>query len=127
MAQPDLIGMVVRDMSTSLRFYRLLGLDIPENVKIEDHVEYVMPSGFRLAWDSESAIKNFDPAWVEPVGQRVGLAFKCSTPAEVDKLYNRIIQNGHQSHKAPWDAVWGQRYAVVIDPDGILVDLFAAL
>lgn len=30
-------------------------------------------------------------------------------------------------HKAPWDAFWGQRYAVVVDPDGNLVDLFADL
>ena len=27
----------------------------------------------------------------------------------------------------PWDAVWGQRYAVVHDPDGNPVDLYAAL
>jgi uncharacterized glyoxalase superfamily protein PhnB len=127
MAQPDLAGIAVRDMEASLKFYRLLGLDIPENAHTEDHVEYITPSGFRIAWDSESLIKSFDPDWVNPIGQRIGLAFKCSTPAEVDELYNLILQNGYHSHRAPWDAVWGQRYAVVIDPDGILVDLFAAL
>jgi uncharacterized glyoxalase superfamily protein PhnB len=127
MAQPDLVGMAVHDMAASLRFYRLLGLDIPASADTEDHVEYVTSGGFRVAWDSEALIKTFDPEWVTPVGQRMGLAFKCATPAEVDALYNRVIQSGYGSHKAPWDAVWGQRYAVVIDPDGILVDLFAAL
>lgn len=127
MAQPDLAGMAVRDMAASLKFYRLLGLEIPENVEQEDHVESITASGFRIAWDSEAAIKRFDPEWVQPIGQRIGLAFKCSSPAEVDELYNRVIQNGYGSHRAPWDAVWGQRYAVVIDPDGILVDLFAPL
>jgi uncharacterized glyoxalase superfamily protein PhnB len=127
MAQPDLVGMAVRDMATSLKFYRLLGLEIPDNVDTEPHVEYVTSGGFRIAWDSEEMIKSFDPEWVQPVGQRIGLAFKCATPAEVDELYNRVIQHGYGSHRAPWDAVWGQRYAVVIDPDGILVDLFAAL
>ncbi len=29
--------------------------------------------------------------------------------------------------KEPWDAFWGQRYAVIADPDGNTVDLFAAL
>jgi uncharacterized glyoxalase superfamily protein PhnB len=28
---------------------------------------------------------------------------------------------------SPWDAFWGMRYAVVKDPDGNAVDLFAAL
>lgn len=125
MAQPDLVGMVVRDMATSLRFYRLLGLDIPATVETEDHVEFVTPGGFRIAWDTEKLIKNIDPGWVEPVGQRMTLAFKCSSAAEVDTLYERLIQNGYPSHKAPWDAFWGQRYAVVVDPDGTHVDLFA--
>ena len=55
------------------------------------------------------------------------LAFKCENSAEVDELYNRILQSGYRGHKPPWDAFWGQRYAVVTDPDGNLVDLFARL
>ncbi len=127
MVIPDLAGITVHDMAASLKFYRSLGLDIPEGAEKEDHVEYVAPSGFRVAWDSEALIKSFDPDWVKPVGQRIGLAFKCSSPAEVDAVYNTIVGNGYGSHRAPWDAAWGQRYAVVIDPDGILVDIFAAL
>ena len=29
MATPDLLGIIVRDMAAALKFYRLLGLDIP--------------------------------------------------------------------------------------------------
>lgn len=126
MAQPDLIGIVVRDMEASLRFYALLGLDIPAKMDAEQHVEITLPNGFRIAWDSLEMMKSIYPDWVDPVvGQRMTLAFKCSSPTEVDDLYNRVIQSGYQSYKAPWDAFWGQRYAVVIDPDGNLVDLFA--
>ena len=125
MAQLDLLGIVVRDMVAALKFYRLLGLDIPANMDTEQHVEFVLPGGFRLAWDSLEMIKGIDPGWFEPVGQRMTLAFKCENPAEVDALYNRVIENGYGSHKEPWDAFWGQRYAVVIDPDGNSIDLFA--
>lgn len=125
MAQPDLAGMVVRDMAAALRFYRMLGLDIPANADSEGHVEYVTPGGFRIAWDTLDIIKSFNPDWVEPVGQAVSLAFKCDSPAEVDALYQQLEASGYQGHKAPWDAVWGQRYAVVTDPDGNHVDLFA--
>ena len=127
MARPDLIGIVVRDMPASLRFYRLLGLNIPAAADTEPHVEVVLAGGFRLAWDSLNTMKSLYPEWTEPVGHRMTLAFKCAQPAEVDSLYERILQNGYGGYKAPWDAFWGQRYAVVVDPDGNLIDLFAGL
>jgi len=34
---------------------------------------------------------------------------------------------GYAGHLEPWDAFWGMRYAVVRDPDGNPVDLFALL
>lgn len=125
--QPDMIGLSVRDMAASLRFYRLLGLAIPEGVEGEDHVEVITPNGYRIAWDSVEMIKGLYPDWVEPHGQRMGLAFKCDSPAEVDAAYGRFMAAGYQARRAPWDAFWGQRYAVVLDPDGNGVDLFAAL
>ena len=125
MAQPDMLGMVVHDMASALRFYRLLGLDIPAELDHEPHVEITLPSGFRIAWDSLELIQGIDSNWAEPTGQRMTLAFKCESAEEVDTLYQRVIEYGYSSHKTPWDAFWGQRYAVVIDPDGNSVDLFA--
>jgi uncharacterized glyoxalase superfamily protein PhnB len=122
-----MIGIVVRDMAAALRFYRLLGLEIPTGVDGEPHVEVTTPNGYRIAWDALEMIKGIEPGWVEPVGHRMALAFKCDSPAEVDAFYQRIVAAGFQSHKEPWDAFWGQRYAVVVDPDGNHVDLFAAL
>lgn len=126
MATLDLIGIVVEDMARSLAFYRLLGLDIPPEADSEGHVE-IETAGLRLAWDTREVILMFNDAWPEPVGHRIGLAFKCESPAEVDALHERVVAAGYGSHKPPWDAFWGQRYAVVTDPDGNLVDLFAPL
>ena len=114
-------------MASALKFYRLLGLEFPANAESEDHVEYVTSGGFRIAWDAESLIKSINPNWVQPVGQRISLAFKCANAAEVDALCTQVTQGGYTVDKAPWDAFWGQRYAIVIDPDGTHVDLFAAL
>jgi uncharacterized glyoxalase superfamily protein PhnB len=121
-----MVGMVSRDMDAALRFYRLLGLDIPD-YKDEPFVEVITPNGYRISWNSLEMTKSIDPDWVTPVGQRMTLAFKCDTPAGVDALYQQIVAGGYAGHKPPWDAFWGQRYAVVVDPDGNLVDLFAAL
>ena len=68
-----------------------------------------------------------DQAWTEPSGHRMGLAFDCGSPGEVDSVHARMTAAGHASKTAPWDAFWNQRYAQVIDPDGNVVDLFAAL
>lgn len=125
--QLDMIGIVVSDMAAALKFYRLLGLAIPEGAEGEGHVEVTTPNGYRIAWDTEEIMRGIYPDWPQPVGQRVGLAFKCDSPAGVDALYQQIVAAGYRGHTSPWDAFWGQRYAVVADPDGTLIDLFAAL
>lgn len=127
MAQPDLLGITVQNMAASLRFYRLLGLEIAATQDDEAHVEVTLPGGFRLAWDTQALMQSLDPNWQPPVGQRMTLAFKCASPDEVDALYAAVLAHGYHGHRAPWDAFWGQRYAGVVDPDGNLVDLFAEL
>ena len=125
--QVDMIGIVVHNMEAALRFYRLLGLEIPAGAETEDHVEFITANGYRLAWDTVAVIKSFNPDWVEPVGHGMGLAFKCSSSIEVDERYRDLVAAGYAGSKAPWDAFWGQRYAQIQDPDGNLVDLFAPL
>jgi len=120
------IGIVVSDMATSIRFYRLLGLDMPETPD-EGHVEASMPSGVRLMLDSEEVVRTFQPEWSRETGNQVSLAFQCSSPAEVDEVYARIIAASFEGEKEPWDAFWGQRYALLGDPDGVRINLYAAL
>ena len=123
----DVIGIVVADMARSLAFYRNLGLDIPESADTEPHVEVPLPGGMRLTFDTVDTIHSFDPGWTAPSGgHRVGLAFACDSPAEVDATFRGLVAAGYESHLEPWDAFWGQRYASVHDPDGNSVELFAA-
>ena len=128
-ARFDVIGLVVDDMARSLAFYRKLGLEIADDVDAEDHVEATLPGGLRMASDSVETIQSFDPTWMPPTGggHRIGLAFLCADPAEVDRVYADLVNAGYEGHLEPWDAFWGQRYATVRDPDGNGVDLFARL
>jgi uncharacterized glyoxalase superfamily protein PhnB len=123
----DLIGLVVTDMGATLAFYRRLGLDIPSGVEGEPHVEVSLPGGLRLAFDTVDTIQSFSP-WSPPSGgHRMSLAFMCDTPSEVDSQYASLVEAGYDGHVEPFDAFWGQRYAVLHDPDGNGVELFAAL
>jgi uncharacterized glyoxalase superfamily protein PhnB len=124
---PDLtaIGIVAASPKQSIAFYRLLGVDFPEDG--EGHVEAALPSGVRFMLDDEEVIRSFRPDWERATGNQLALAFECATPAEVDELYEQVTAAGFIGEKAPWDAFWGQRYAQLRDPDGVPVDLFAPL
>ena len=125
MPKLDAIGIVSKDLVASVRFYRLLGVPFPDST--EDHQEATLPNGLRLMLDTLELIKKLDADWTAPKGHRIGLAFLCASPAEVDAVYAKIVKAGHPSKTAPHDAFWGQRYAQVLDPDGNVVDLFAPL
>jgi uncharacterized glyoxalase superfamily protein PhnB len=125
--QLDAIGIVTADMAESVRFYRLLGVQVEDPKPEPDHHEATLPNGLRLMWDTEDVVRSFDTEWKRATGTTVSLAFACASPAEVDETYRRIVDAGFTSRKEPWDAFWGQRYAQVDDPDGTPVDLFAAL
>jgi catechol 2,3-dioxygenase-like lactoylglutathione lyase family enzyme len=127
-ARLEVIEIVVQDMARSLAFYRRLGLEVPASADAEGHVDCELGGGLRLAWDTVEVIRSFDPGYSPPTGGHgMALAFHFDTAAEVDAAYAELTGAGHHGHKAPWDAFWGMRYAVVIDPDGNHVDLFANL
>jgi catechol 2,3-dioxygenase-like lactoylglutathione lyase family enzyme len=126
MAQLNAIGIVASDMAESIRFYRLLGLDVPETPE-EGHVDTFLPNGVRFMLDSEEVILSFRPEWSRETGNQVALAFECANPGEVDEVFARVTGGGFPGEKEPWDAFWGQRYAQLRDPDGVPVDLYAAL
>jgi catechol 2,3-dioxygenase-like lactoylglutathione lyase family enzyme len=119
------IGIVVTDMAATIRFYRLLGLDVPETPD-EGHVDTFLPNGVRFMLDGEDVIKSFRDDWAREPGNQVALAFECASPAEVDGIYKRATEAGFEGEKEPWDAFWGQRYALLGDPDGVPINLYAA-
>ncbi|MEU2060278.1 VOC family protein [Streptomyces sp. NPDC013455] len=122
------IGLMTSDLTASLAFYRRLGLVFPEGAEDQPHVEAELPGGLVLALDTEETIRSFHPGRRPPAGGgRVSLAFRCHSPAEVDARYEDLVAAGHHGELKPWDAFWGQRYAIVHDPDGNGVDLFAPL
>ncbi|MBF6063439.1 VOC family protein [Nocardia terpenica] len=123
-ARLDVIGLVVADLAASRTFYERLGLEFGRD--FGGHVEATLPGGFRLTLDTEDNVRGFHPGWQGGAG-RIGLAFGCDDPAAVDALYEELTGAGYHGELKPFDAVWGQRYATVHDPDGNGIDLYAAL
>lgn len=60
-------------------------------------------------------------------GKSPGNGAFSTNPAEVDEAHARVVADGFDSETEPFDAFWGQPYASLRDPDGVHVDLYAAL
>ena len=127
MASLDAIGIVSRDIPESCRFYRTLGIDVPEPAEGEDHVEAELPNGLRLMFDTEELMRKLYADWKRAEGHPITFAFLCRDAADVDATYARLTEAGFTGTTEPYDAFWGQRYANVDDPDGNDVALFAPL
>ena len=126
----DAIGLIVSDLAQAVRFYRRLGAPFPEGAETSEHghAEAQLGGGVRLMLDTEAGIITFDPEWRPPRGEpKAAVAFHCASPLDVDALFREAIEAGGRSHKEPWDAFWGQRYAQLRDLDGHGVDLYAEL
>jgi uncharacterized glyoxalase superfamily protein PhnB len=126
MPELNAVGIAVSNMAESIRFYRALGLDVPETPG-EGHVDAFLPNGVRFMLDGEDVMRSFMPEWTRENGNQISIALECASPAEVDEVHGRVVAAGFDSEKDPWDAFWGQRYALLIDPDGVRVSLYAAL
>jgi catechol 2,3-dioxygenase-like lactoylglutathione lyase family enzyme len=118
------IGIAVPDMAAALQFYRRFGLRVPEGVGGEGHVEVEL-GGLHLARDAVELLESVYGRWDEPTGHRIELAFRCDARAEVDAIHAAMTGYGHRGQTAPWDAVWSERYAILADPDGNLISLYA--
>ena len=119
------IGIISENIEASIKFYKLLGLNF--SAISSEHLEATNSSRVRVMLDSAKLIQKINPQWEKNSGSRVVMCFKKDTPEQVNQLYNKIIQAGYKSYKAPWDAFWGQRYCSVLDPDENQIDIFAEL
>jgi uncharacterized glyoxalase superfamily protein PhnB len=124
----DQINLVVRDMDAMLDFYATLGIDIAPTVPPWDrhHRSFVTPAGLDFDLDSTGFAAQWNEGW--PAG-RTGpvLGFKFVSREAVDATYADLTRAGHTSQQAPYDAFWGARFAVVVDPDGNSVGLMSPI
>lgn len=123
----DAISITSKNLKETVKFYSLLGFTFADFAPDEKHIEPITKKGdVRLMIDDADLIK--DITGVAPIPPtHSSFAILCDNPKEVDKVVSTVKSSGFEIVKDPWDAFWGQRYAIVKDPDGYMVDLFANL
>lgn len=119
------LNLVAEDFDATLGFYRLLGIDIPDD-KVwrtdtgRHHTEGVnIGSGAEVEFDSPHLARIYNSGYrTAPTSAPAVIGFHVPTREAVDALHDKLTAAGHQSRQAPYDAFWGARYAIVADPDG---------
>jgi uncharacterized glyoxalase superfamily protein PhnB len=127
--QFDQLNIVVSDMDRSLAFYRLLGVDAPNVWKSAGgHQHAGAASGdVSLGFDNVSFAQVWNQGWKgrTDMAGRVVVGFALASRPEVDELFARLTEAGHRGLQPPYDAIWGARYAIVEDPDGLAIGLMS--
>lgn len=121
------IGVTSSNFAKTVEFYALLGFEFPEFKAGEDHLEPKTPAGSaRLMIDSKKLITEILGEEPKP-SNASAFAIEYDSPLELNEVAQKVKEAGFNVIREPWDAFWGQRYAVVADPDGYKVDLYAPL
>ena len=124
-----MLNVIVGDMSTSLDFYRRLGIAVPESVDASDvHVQLRTPSGFSLELDTAASARLWHSASrTAPASVDIVIGFSLPTRESVDERYAELTGAGYLGRQPPFDAFWGARYAIVADPEGNDVGLMSPM
>ena len=116
------VYLFVCDLDASVAFYERLGLAM---TRVGDsHARAEWSEGARLELGTAELTRSYDPNWREPSGAATNtLNFALPSRKAVDEMYAELTSAGYAGHLAPIDAFWGQRFAIVDDPDGNVIGL----
>ena len=131
----DQINVICADPDASIAFYRRLGVEIPQTAiwRTPTGVQHVgtrdaaAASTIGLDLDSAAFAQHWNAGWSgrADLHGRVVIGFCVSSRAEVDDIYRDMTGAGYRGLQEPYDALWGARYAILADPDGIAVGLMS--
>ncbi len=139
MSKPVLnqVNLVCGDMDASLAFYRRLGVEIPETdvwrtasgAHHAGATEHAAERVISLDLDSTAFAQHWNTGWAgrADLSGRVVVGFQLPSRADVDEVFRDMTAAGYRGLRAPHDAIWGARYAIIEDPDGIAVGLMSPI
>ena len=121
----DGFGLLVKDMSTMVRFYRdVMGFEITEGENAQN--VYLIKDGTLFMLYER---KNFEKMtsksyqYTQGINGHFEIALYVDTFEQVDREYHRIVGKGATPVMQPTTEPWGQRTCYVADPEGNLIEI----
>ena len=103
------VNIVAKRFEETLKFYRLLGLDIPEPMKQPPgalHAPANVNTGVAFEIDNEFLARLYNASWRTPSGGgRLLLTVSVGAREEVDEAYATLVAAGSQGRQSPYDAL----------------------
>ena len=121
-ATPFQLNLVVADMDRSLAFYNLLGW-APD--RVGPHASMTFDNGFTVDFDTQEFAEHWNSAAPPLAPGSVVLSVMLGERQAVDDTWQRLVDAGHESRQPPYDAFWGSRFAIAVDPDGYQIGLMS--
>jgi uncharacterized glyoxalase superfamily protein PhnB len=123
------VNIVAKHFDETLKFYRLLGLDIPDPTDQPPgslHAEADNAEGSEFALDNEALARIYNAGRRNDAGcSSIVLTAFVPSRDEVDSTYAKLVAAGYRGQQPPYDAFWGARFAIVCDPEGNDVGLMS--
>ena len=127
-ARIDMVGVLTSQFAAMLSFYRdVLGFKVL--LEMDGFAEFEN-EGVRFALSTNAVMLGITEhkSYTKPrQGHGFELAFRSTSPQEVDTDYAALIEKGAIPIKGPADMPWGQRTAFFADPDDNIHEIFADL
>jgi uncharacterized glyoxalase superfamily protein PhnB len=115
------INLIAKNYDETLKFYRLLGINIPDPTPEPPGCFHVESDnkGVLFSLDNENLARMYHAAWRKDSPRTsVLMTVTLNSRNEVDEAYERMVKAGYKGQQRPFDAFWGSRYAIVADPEG---------
>ena len=123
------INIVAKHFGESLKFYRLLGLDIPDPMNQPPgslHAEANNTDACGLEFDNEALASIYNAGWRNNAGcSSILLTASFPSRQDVNTTFAKLVAAGYRARQPPYDAFWGSRFAIVCDPEGNDVGLMS--
>lgn len=124
------VNVVASDLDRSRDFYRRLGFTFRERRRPGvEAVEAWVSTGtdVTLVLHSPEFASWWDSSTPGPVAGGPEIDVELESPDRLDVVVAELSAAGAQVAKSPVDMPWGQRFAIVLDPDGCRIGLKAPL
>ncbi len=121
----DGFGLLVKDMTRMIRFYRdVLGFEIKEAEETKN-VYLVKDGTLFLLYGRDDFEKMTDRKYeyVNGLNGHFELALYVDTFENVDAAFSRAVENGAFPVMEPTTEPWGQRTCYIADPEGNLIEI----
>ena len=121
----DGFGLLVKDMTQMIRFYRdVLGFEIKESEDTKN-VYLVKDGTLFLLYGRDDFEKMTDRRYeyVNGLNGHFEIALYVDTFENVDAAFKHAIENGATPVMEPTTEPWGQRTCYIADPEGNLIEI----